>query len=75
LKGNLAKINYFKKEYAMAVSPLREAVDITRNAKLYDNTAPFGLLLADCYIQLHQTDNISTAITDHPGSSIPAGQG
>jgi hypothetical protein len=60
LKGNLAKINYFRKEYTQAVPSLREAVYITREAKLYDNTAPFGLLLANCYIELQETDSIKT---------------
>lgn len=62
LDGNLAKINYYKKEYALAIPLLEKAVAITYDAGLYDNTAPFGLLLADCYLRTNEHEKIKPLI-------------
>src|SRR6185436_843735 len=48
LEGNLAKIHYYKKEYAEAIPPLINAVKITNDAQLYNVTASFGLMLVNC---------------------------
>ena len=58
LEGNMAKILYYKKEYASAIPSFIKAMEITYQAQLLDNTATFGLLLAQCYLQTQEPEKI-----------------
>lgn len=62
LEGNMAKINYYKKEYALAIPSLQKAVAITYDASLFENTALFGLLLANCYNKTNESEEIKPLI-------------
>jgi tetratricopeptide (TPR) repeat protein len=50
--GNLAKIQYYKREYQNAIPGLEDAVRMTMQSDLKDNVSTFGLLLLDCYLRL-----------------------
>ena len=54
----MAKILYYKKEYASAIPSFIKAMEITYQAQLLDNTATFGLLLAQCYLQTQEPEKI-----------------
>lgn len=53
-KGNLGKIEFYQKNYAAAIALFKEGIRITLKAKMHDNVAAFGLLLAQCYIITNQ---------------------
>lgn len=53
-KGNLGKIEFYQKNYTAAIALFKEGIRITLKAKMHDNVAAFGLLLAQCYIHTNQ---------------------
>lgn len=53
-KGNLGKIEFYQKNFTAAIALFKEGIRITLKAKMYDNVAAFGLLLAQCYIYTNQ---------------------
>lgn len=53
-KGNLGKIEFYQKNYNQAIALFIEGIRITKVARMHNNIASFGNLLAQCYIQTHQ---------------------
>jgi hypothetical protein len=58
LEGNLAKIQYDQKFYAEAIPGFERAIAITNASRIYDVTASFGLMLANCYFQVDDIEKV-----------------
>lgn len=58
--GNLGKIEYAQGLYEKAIPLFEDAMRITGEAKMNQNVAAYGLLLADSYIKTNQQEKIQS---------------
>ena len=60
--GNKAKIKYEQNEFNSAIPLFEEAISITQAAKMYNNIAQYGILLAESYIHSDQWSKLNLLI-------------